>query len=246
MSPYSSPKSIPQQRSSISSKLSVNSGFTLIELLSVIAIVGILVAILIPAVGTVRMNAYKAETSSDLRQVYAAVSLYAGDHSGTLPGPTHTGVGGRFDHDKDKPSLCRYLSEYLTKKRITDTAYTLVEELMPATHASLVDVAAEDYQYDGTIWLINNDFLGGTMPQPFGYPEKSDAAEKQPQKIMMIPDPARNVLLYGLDAENVEGTPGWIGTLPQRPLFNGERPFLFWDGHVEISERMRPEKEEDQ
>jgi prepilin-type N-terminal cleavage/methylation domain-containing protein len=62
-----------------------HSGFTLIELLSVIAVVGVLVAILIPAVVKVRTLALRTETASNLRQVYNACILYSQDHKFALP-----------------------------------------------------------------------------------------------------------------------------------------------------------------
>ena len=60
-------------------------GFTLIELLTVIAVVGILAAILIPSVGKVRTNALRAESASNLRQVFAACGLYSNDNNLRMP-----------------------------------------------------------------------------------------------------------------------------------------------------------------
>ncbi|EIP96694.1 prepilin-type N-terminal cleavage/methylation domain-containing protein [Opitutaceae bacterium TAV1] len=58
-------------------------GFTLIELLTVIAIIGILAAIIIPVVGTVKKKGYQARTVSNLRQIQMANIAYAYDHKET-------------------------------------------------------------------------------------------------------------------------------------------------------------------
>src|SRR5690606_4582396 len=60
--------------------------FTLIELLTVIAIIGILAAILIPIVGKARNSAGRAKCASNLRQCGAALFLFANDNNGWLPG----------------------------------------------------------------------------------------------------------------------------------------------------------------
>lgn len=57
-------------------------GFTLIELLTVIAIIGILAAILIPVVGKVRESARATLCATNIREWGMAIILYAEDNDG--------------------------------------------------------------------------------------------------------------------------------------------------------------------
>jgi prepilin-type N-terminal cleavage/methylation domain-containing protein/prepilin-type processing-associated H-X9-DG protein len=60
-------------------------GFTLIELLTVIAIIGILAAIIIPTVGKVRASANKSKCASNMRQLALACRLFADANKGEVP-----------------------------------------------------------------------------------------------------------------------------------------------------------------
>ena len=59
--------------------------FTLIELLVVVAIISVLAALLLPALGSAREKAYRGVCANNLRQVGMATISYAGDNNEALP-----------------------------------------------------------------------------------------------------------------------------------------------------------------
>ncbi len=65
-------------------------GFTLIELLTVIAIIGILAAILFPAIGAAKKAAQKANDLSNIRSLGQAALIYSSDNNDRLPDPQST------------------------------------------------------------------------------------------------------------------------------------------------------------
>lgn len=70
------------------------SAFTLIELLSAIAVLAILGAILIPAIGNVRQSAKETQGLSNLRQIGLAAVLYGNEHNGKLPSQREARANG--------------------------------------------------------------------------------------------------------------------------------------------------------
>ncbi len=71
-------------------------GFTLIELLTVIAIIGILAAILIPVVGRVRESARSSVCQSNLREWHSAALLFSNENDGAVPRAQQVMPGGRI------------------------------------------------------------------------------------------------------------------------------------------------------
>jgi prepilin-type N-terminal cleavage/methylation domain-containing protein/prepilin-type processing-associated H-X9-DG protein len=72
----------------------VDRAFTLVELLTVVAIIGILAAILIPLVGSVRESARASACVSNLRQISGAIQLFVSDNKGLFPGGGSRSAGG--------------------------------------------------------------------------------------------------------------------------------------------------------
>jgi prepilin-type N-terminal cleavage/methylation domain-containing protein len=61
------------------------SAFTLIEILVVVAIIGILAAILFPVFGRARENARRAACQSNLKQIGLGIAQYSQDYDEAMP-----------------------------------------------------------------------------------------------------------------------------------------------------------------
>lgn len=158
-------------------------GGTLLEMLIVVAILGVLSAMLFPLVSTFRANARTAKCANNLRQQHAATMAYAADHDGWLPICTDGGnpEGNQFYHN---------ISPYLLGKTIFFPDYTAnysiffcPERPRAVIERRLAEGKASSVGYGS---YAQNEIVLGIPPN--GRPRRKLAVFDKPASVWMIAD----------------------------------------------------------
>ncbi len=193
-------------------------GFTLIELLTVIAIIGILAAILIPVVNSVRATARASKCLSNVRQVTIAVIMY-GDENGRMPFAASRGI------DPNNPEDFIYWRN-TREFRLADSPIapyvggTVESELLRCPDDK--DVLDRDYAFS---YAMNGHVAGNSSRLNYG-------ATGVNGRISQIRDPSRVIVI--VDEEEPDDGHFSPAQNSVASRHNDRGAVGFADGHVEM------------
>ncbi len=187
-------------------------GFTLVELLVVISIIGMLVALLLPAIQAARESARRTQCTSNLRQIGLAIDQYI----------DRQGARGKFPNcanftktvHSELPSLMEVIGRYC---EMTD----------PANEKSELFHCPSDRDYpnkEGDTTYYDTYFEADGTSYEY---DARRAANKTRQQVLIRNDdsePRSSTRVWILfDGDNFHGAEGQ----------DGSRNFLYLDGHVD-------------
>ena len=178
-------------------------GFTLVELLVVIIIIGVLSALVLTVLPSVRANASKAKCLSNLRAVGPAFDMFAADNNGYYPAVTYHSKNTAGRVNPNKSHWWHELRPYLGSLNIKDEG------------------ASEDSPF-----AICPLGLTGMNSKINYYYQTPRVTIGRPAKIMLLGDSNSHVLSLWAGA-----TDDSDHASPQR--HRGKANYLFVDGHVE-------------
>ena len=160
--------------------------FTLIEILVVIAILGVLAAIIFPTFAVVRANARRTSCLSNLKQIGAAMEMYKADYDGRFPFAVDPydkyHVGGGFPGSFDAlvptlPLINEVLWPYSSKQVFqcaSDTGFEFDEQ-----SGTRMDALPSCYEKFGTSYYYRTELAAQQV---------QEAALREPAKLNLMFD----------------------------------------------------------
>lgn len=216
--------------------------FTLVELLTVIAIIGVLAAIIIPVVGKVRMSANKSTCATNLRQIGVAMGTYSADNRDGLPGydlitddwttsyGLNRGAGATYWMKSSKATrdLCSHLGTYLAVNTTAGSGTGTVPSFICPSAAAEQTTVGTSYYISTSVRMSD-----GTLRRAIGYNNAANTAEKRSVKRAQIASPAKAVALFDADNEFLPLlSQAAVSGAPASAVHGETRNVLYFDGHV--------------
>ncbi len=216
-------RDVAQRRRIIVTPKAAEDGFTLVELLIVIAVIALLLAILLPALGKAKSTAKRVKCAGNLKQIDLAMHLYLAGNNDTYPcaeDPVSTKppywlwmgrgwrsyikpyLGGNIDVNNPSVLLCPGDRTEAAKYQLTSYAYSMAFYHSPE-------------QIDDMNNVENT------------YIHTNESPSSVPQRSCDVANPAGKILIgeWLSNHSPVEKDYGWW-------CWEGRRNYLFADGHV--------------
>lgn len=209
--------------------------FTLIEILVVVVIIGILAALILPALGKMERKAGTTKATANVRQVYAVFGMYATDHDSEWPVPKS--ASGLF---WSKDALFPYTKNGEAAASWDDLAGTIFTSPNAPAKGKKDNPAAPTVSNASNQGFGMNALLPSADGDPYqgtygGYPERRTPRAVRSQNL------ARQMLLMESNAPQITGTPSFRNqfTTFVKNRNAGKNIVLFCDGHSELIEQAR-------
>ncbi len=224
--PKSARKARPGERDSLSQcpgrTCESRRAFTLTELLVVVAILGIMAALLFPVSKAFMNVGRKTQCLGNLRAIGSLIHLYTQDHDGLLPGPSPNWLSARYvrGNINDPRTLSHYLIPYVDPGIAAGETKLMDVFICPAALSLMTEQETADprcYTKSGTrkdgVEILRSPF-GGRDGVSISYlPSKIQSLENLSQIIAILDRPAPST--------NTTGT-----------AHGNSRNVLFLDGHA--------------
>lgn len=211
--------------------------FSLIELLTVIAIIAILAAILIPIVGKVQSQAKLSNCISNLRQWGMANLLYAQEHDSLIPwdGGTNASPNNMQIHADTRPWF-NALPSYLDSPPVRELQAR--GNLPQFGDSSIFLCPSAERSNNAPAWLCYGpNYLlssrtdsGGTRPSITRVNQVSS-----PSRLVLFAETTHHAPGSTNSGLFTNANPRHLGNATRNNLRHDQRsPLVFFDGHVEV------------
>jgi prepilin-type N-terminal cleavage/methylation domain-containing protein len=215
--------------------------FSLVELLVVMAIIGILAALLLPVLAAAKERALRSQCVNNLKQLGEATQMYADDHGNQLPGPCWLGLYEEYDN-VDFTRMPYYIAPYMGLPAASTAPHAAPLARCPSAARHWKPAPAGTPQmcnyvplsYMAAVEITN--VASGKVSRPFGYPYTqppfNEATNEPPKRLNEIYNPTLSWALTDVDQENGKPAAYYYDYLPETPAHGTLRNELFFDWHV--------------